>query len=161
MDNSHKYILQFVIGDTVYIDLLYCAKSTIKNAGYGLFAATHLPKDMLISLYLGRTVKHNDESRTYTMQLNHRYVECRNGVGKWEKVKKGRPPLIIDGLSEDHHKSWTVNREFYLGAHLLNDLNFNNTGDHLPSNCVVQPMLEIITIEAIRQDSELFINYNR
>ena len=161
VDNSNKYILQFVIGDSVFIDLLYCAKSTLPNAGYGLFAGTHLPKGMPVSLYLGRTVKHNDPKRTYIMQLNHRHVVSRNGTRKWEKVRKDRLPLIIDGLTEDHFKSWTVNREFYLGAHLLNDLNFKNTGDQITCNCVVQPMLEIVTTQNIRKDSELFINYNR
>ena len=161
IENNHKYILQFVIRDSVFIDLLYCAKSTLPNAGYGLFAATHLPKGMPVSLYLGRTVKKNDPKRTYIMQLNHRYVESRNGTGKWEKVRKDRPHLIIDGLSKDHFKNWTVNREFYLGAHLLNDLNFKNTGDPIACNCVVQPMLEIVTKQRITKNTELFINYNR
>jgi len=160
IESNNKYILQFVIGDSVFIDLLYCAKSTLPNAGYGLFAATHLPKGMPVSLYLGRTVKKNDPKRTYIMQLNHRYVESRNGTGKWEKVRKDRSPLIIDSLSQDHFKTWTVNCEFYLGSYLLNDLNFKNTGDPIACNCIVQPMLEIVTTQSIRKNSELFINYN-
>ena len=43
----------------------------------------------------------------------------------------------------------------------MNDLNFKNTGDEIPSNCVVQPMLEVVSAHAIQKDSELFINYNR
>jgi len=161
IENNYKYILQFVIRDSVFFDLLYCAKSTLPNAGYGLFAATHLPKGIPISLYLGRTVKNNDPKRTYTMQLNHKYIDSKNGNGTWVKVRKNRPHLIIDGLSQDHFKNWTVNREFYLGAQLLNDLNFNNTGDPIACNCVVQPMLEIVTKQNITKNAELFINYNR
>ena len=161
IENNHKYILQFLIRDSVFFDLLYCAKSTLPNAGYGLFAATHLPKGMPVSLYLGRTVKNNDPKRAYTMQLNHKYVVSKNGTGKWEKVRKHRPHLIIDGLSQDNFKNWTVNREFYMGAQLLNDLNFHNTGNPIACNCVVQPMLEIVTKQCITKNTELFINYNR
>ena len=42
----------------------------------------------------------------------------------------------------------------------MNDLNFEQSGDEQPCNCVVQPMLEVITAHAIQKNSELFINYN-
>ena len=92
------------------------------------------------------------------MQFNRKYVECKNGNGKWDKLRKNHPPLIIDGLSNNTYSKWTVKRDFYLGAHMLNDLIFRNTGDQLAYNFVVRPLLKVVTIETTRKDSELFIN---
>ena len=153
--------MQYIIGYPVFFDLVHIAKSSIPDAGYGLFAATDLPKGIPFTIYLGRTVKVNNPKRTYTMQLNYPYVMGSNNLGRWEKVRKGRAALIIDALSEDNFKKWTPKRDFFLGAHTLNDLNFKNSGEVIPSNCVVQPMLEIVTTHTIPKDSDFFLNYNR
>ena len=62
VEDDDKYILQYIIGDGVYVyvDLLYIAKSKIENAGYGLFAATSLPKGLPFTIYLDRVVQDNN-----------------------------------------------------------------------------------------------------
>ena len=75
-------------------------------------------------------------------------------MGIWEKVRKGCASLIINALSKDGFRKWTPKRDFFLGAHLMNDLNFKNTGDVIPSNCVVQPMLEVVTTQKIQKNCE-------
>ena len=161
VEDDDKYILQYKVGDGVYVDFLFIAKSTIENAGYGLFAAMNLPKGLPITIYLGRVVKDNKKKRSYMIQQNYKFVKGKANNNRWEKVRKGRSPTIIDGLTHDSFQKWTNKREFFLGAHMLNDLNFKNKGDIIPCNCVVQPMLEVVTNHAIDKDSELFINYNR
>ena len=51
------------------------------------------------------------------MQLTRRYVKKRNGKEQWEKIRKGRPMLIIDALMSDQFNIWTMKREIVLGAH--------------------------------------------
>ena len=158
--DDDKYILQFKLFDGVYVDLTYIAKSTIENAGYGMFAAMNLPKGLPFTIYLGRVVQDNSKKRSYVIQQNYKYVKGKNGNNRWEKIRKDRKPTFIDGLTQDSFHKWTNKREFYLGAHMLNDLNYNRTGDTICCNCVIQPMLEVVTKQAIDKDSELFINYN-
>ena len=82
IESNDKYILQYIIHESFFVDLVYCSKSTLPNDGYGLFAAIDLPKGMPIRIYLGRTVKINYPKRTYIMQFNRKYVECKYGDGK-------------------------------------------------------------------------------
>ena len=35
LENIDKYILQYIVGDSVLTDLVYCSKSRIPNAEYG------------------------------------------------------------------------------------------------------------------------------
>ena len=39
-------------------------------------------------------------------------------------MRKGRPVQIIDALMSDRYNNWTKNRDFLLGAHLMNDPSF-------------------------------------
>ena len=40
IESNDMYILQYIIRESFFVDLVYCSKSTLPNAGYGLFAAT-------------------------------------------------------------------------------------------------------------------------
>lgn len=161
LEDKDKYVLQFGVGESFFMDLVYISKSSIPNADYGLFAATDLPKGIPFSIYMGRVVHENNKSRKYIMQQPFSFVKGKTGSNRWEKVRKGRSCTIIDALSRDDFRKWTVERDFFLGAHIMNDLNFKRQGDTIPCNCVVQPMLEVITAEVVSKDTELFIHYNR
>ena len=106
--------------------MLYIAKSKIANAGYGLFAATSFPKGLPFTIYLGRVVQENNKKRGYIIQQNYKFVKGKEQHNRWGEIRKGRRPTIIDGLTQDCFQKWTNKREFFLGAHLLNDLNFKN-----------------------------------
>ena len=73
--------------------------------------------------------------------------------------------LIIDALMSDQFNIWTMKREIVLGAHQMNDPNFKSNQDDdqsiKRSNCIVQPLLEIVTSRDIDIDDELNLNYNR
>ena len=99
--DDDKYILQFKVGDGVYVDLLYIVNSTIENAGYGLFAAMNLPKGLPFTIYLGRVVKDDNKKRPYIIQHNYKFVKGKNSNNRWEKIRKGRKPTFIDGLIQD------------------------------------------------------------
>ena len=159
--NSGNFIMQYEFADSLFTDLLYCSKSLLNNAGYGLFAAQDIPKCIPISIYLGRIVKVNDIKRSYLMQLNRKYVKKTNTDDKWERIRKNRPSLIVDGLESDDYHKWTIKRQFYLSAHLMNDINYKNTVAEVQFNCVVQPLLEVITSQNISKGAELYISYNR
>ena len=91
----------------------------------------------------------------------------------------------------DKDSKWTENKDLFLGGHLLNDPNFNisslnvniDTDDNdsnlekvssnqrndpgddesnkIVPNCIVQPMLEIVTDRDVNVHEELLICYNR
>ena len=61
----------------------------------------------------------------------------------------------------DQFSRWTPKRDFHLGAHIMNDLDINNSSNTIPPNCVVQPLLEVLTTRDIKKDEELFISDNR
>ena len=122
----------------------------------------------MFSVYLGRLVQFDDIRRKYIMQLTSRFVKKHNQKDKWEKIKKDRPKLIVDALMSDTFNIWTTKREIFLGAHLMNDPDFKskkkdkNTNDSIEKgNCIVQPLLEVVTGRDIEIDDELTINYNR
>ena len=139
------------------------------NGGYGLFAARPLPKGLLFSIYLGRIVEFDDKKRKYIIELSSKYVKKRNGKDKWEKVRKGRARQIIDALMSDRYSICTKKRYFLLGAHLMNDPRFglppkyDSDSDYNveAANCVIHPLLEVITSRDIGVDEELLISYNR
>ena len=170
LGSDTKTILQFEVSCGIFVDFLYTKKSNFPNSGYGLFAARSLPKGLTFSIYLGRLVKFNDIKRKYIMQLTSRFVKKKNGKEQWEKIKYDRPKLIVDALMSDRFNIWTTKREIFLGAHLMNDPDFksqkkNKNEDEDDSkemgNCIVQPLLEVVTATDIAIDDELTINYNR
>ena len=115
----------------------------------------------------------------------------KNGNGMWQSVKKNGHGLVIDALMFDKDSKWTENKDLFLGGHLLNDPNFNisslnvniDTDDNdsnlekvssnqrndpgddesnkIVPNCIVQPMLEIVTDRDVNVHEELLICYNR
>ena len=70
----------------------------------------------------------------------------------------------------DRYIMWTHKREMLLGAHLMNDPNFKLTSSdkvkfdsdksEIEPNCLVQPLLEIITVKDIEIDEKLLLSYN-
>ena len=165
---DEKLILQFEVTHGIFVDVVYIKKSNFLNAGYGLFAARSLPKGLIFSLYLGRLVKFDDNKRKYTILLSSRFVKKHNGKDRWEKVRKGKAGLIVDALMSDRYSTWTMNRDIFLGAHLMNDPEFqlssqvkNNNDSMETANSIIQPLLEVVTGRDIEKDEELTLNYNR
>ena len=66
-----------------------------------------------------------------------------------------------DGSSSDNYHKWTAKRQFYLGAHLMNNFNYKNTGAEVQFNCVVQPLFKVVTSKNISKGAELYIGYNQ
>ena len=178
LSSDNKLILQFEVSSGIFFDFLYTKKSNFPNSGYGLFAARSLPKGLTFSIFLGRLVQFNDIKRKYIMQLTSRFVKKKNGKEQWEKIKYDRPKLIVDALMSDRFNNWTRKREIFLGAHLMNDPDFKSkkkdknededededesSDDNIErGNCIVQPLLEVVTATDIAIDDELTINYNR
>ena len=93
----------------------------------------------------------------------------KDGNDKWEVFRKGKPHQLADGLTKDHFITWTHNREMLLRAHLMNDPNFKEfsnkkqDGDTnknmIEPNCVVQPLLEIVTSGEIEIDEDSIIRF--
>ena len=48
-----------------------------------------------------------------------------------------------------------------LRDHIMNDSTFGKTTVDVQPNCVVQPLLEIVTCVGIKNGEELLIRYNR
>ena len=82
-------MLQFVYNHQCYFDWLHVAKSTIPNAGFGLFASRDMPCGAIFSLYLGRKVLTNDMKRTYTMQMPLTFVTKKKNLKVGKKLEKG------------------------------------------------------------------------
>ena len=87
------HYLQFQLpGNSVYVDIAYVSKSKIPKSGYGLFAATNLPKNIPILIYMGREVKAPSKKRQYIMEMPSTYVRKKvdktNG-GLWGR--EGNP----------------------------------------------------------------------
>ena len=158
--SDKKFVLQYCMPEEKFVDLVYIQKSTIKNAGYGLFAARDLPQKLPFLIYLGRVVKHVNPGRRYVFVMECNFVNKRNKINQWERRKKSRPPKYIDALMDDTHNKWTPEKEFHMGAHLINDPDYATASKHIKVNCVVNKLMELYTITDIKKNNELFINYN-
>ena len=90
-----------------------------------------------------------------------KFVKKRNGDTYWDRTRTARAPFIIDALMSEAYSQWTTKRELHLGAHLLNDLDYNTPSNTTPPNCIVQPLLEVVTARDVKKGEELYISYNR
>ena len=161
LNSKVVFTLQFMFQPSCYIDVLCCKQSNLKKAGYGLFACNDFPKGAMISVYLGRLVKENNKQRCYLMEMSRKFVKKRNGDTYWDRTRTARAPFIIDALMSESYSQWNTKRELHLGAHLLNDLDYNTPSNTTPPNCIVQPLLEVVTARDVKKGEELYISYNR
>ena len=94
------------------------------------------------------------------MQFDMKFVRKNNAEARWENIRKGRKSLMVDGLASDSDNKWNVNHDFYLGAQLMNDINYKKESTNRDTNCAVHRMLEVLTKKDINKDEELFLTYN-
>ena len=154
----------------LFIDIVYVSKSKISNIGYGLFSARELPKGLEFSIYLGRLVKHPKNIRKYVIELGKKFVHKRDGDDRRETIRTGQSRKFVDGLMNNSFTTWKYGRDMFLGAHFLNDPKYKDpqkekqTVDEnvqtIEPNCIVHPLLEIVTAREIKVDEELLISYN-
>ena len=95
------------------------------------------------------------------MEMSRKIVRKRNGDKKWEPIRRGGKKCIMDALMSDSYHKWNPLLDFHLGGHLMNDLDFDTPSNTTPPNCIVQPLMEVVTARDVKKDEELFISYNR
>ena len=84
--SEKRYVLQLKLPNDNKADLFYIAKSTIRGAGNGLFVCRDFPKNLPISIYLGRMLKEHPKGRDYVMAMPCKYVKKKDGDSRWEKT---------------------------------------------------------------------------
>ena len=108
------------------------------SAGYGVFAERNFQKDDTISVYLGQYVEGGIENA---------YCMYQRSTKKRVLVKDGFPRY----------------RKMYLGAHMLNDYNWDKNGndcDKTIYNVEFHSNLSLVATRDIKAGEELFVFYN-
>ena len=87
-------------------------KSTVIDGGYGLFAERDFSQGDIISIYLGEYIDPKDES-DYSMDYKVSPTETRR-------------LSTLGGFPEQ--------KKLYLGAHMMNDINWGKVGEEVDRN---------------------------
>ena len=152
--------MQIKTADNEWIDWVEVRVSNIEDAGFGLFACVDMPKDTIISIYIGNEKKSADENRDYVFNTSFHF----NKGGKWvqgKKKKDGSRGTILDAIPDDS-KVWKKGLDLFLGAHMINDPNFmkkNVTEKLIPSNARLHIKCEILACQFINAGDEILVNY--
>lgn len=129
--------------------ILCVKKSTLNDAGRGLFAAIQIPKNTTFSFYIGAVKNKNNQDK----QRNNPYRFELRGEGK--KQNKILDPIF--------HKKNNLHGSLFLGAHFINDKCLGNDSKacdgRIHYNAKFEGIFVVSTCE-IRKGSEIFVSYN-
>jgi hypothetical protein len=112
-------------------------KSTLEEAGFGLFTARDFEKEDMIGVYLGVKAKlsmKSDSNYSVVVPNTNFRVDAIGGVSSGEPI--------------------------YWGVHLANDPGLKTKCSQAKYNCQVQNDLSLVTIRKVKKGEELFQDYN-
>jgi len=136
---EHENIIDAKISDSQH--MTYIARSTIPNAGVGLFAATNIPKGYNFEPYIGEAMDNEDVEKRYPGNTFAEYViDIEDGI------------IFIDGVDE-----WTYLARFAntsLGGRPKNNAKFVNRKD-----MITFPFLQATA--NIIKGTEIIANYGK
>ena len=133
------YLIQFNdssdMADGTFLPWFNIKKSTIGNAGMGLFADKEFSQGTVMAIY-GGTITSKPKKGQY--------------IAKWGDAKK-----FVDGHGLIDGKSPLM------GVQMINDPNWkSSTKDKTLCNCILQTDLKIVAKRDIHRGQEIFLDYN-
>ena len=133
-------------------DHLFTVKtSSLKNAGYGLFAARDFKHHEQIGIYWGKIVADDSNMSHEEFEMASEYTLSINEA----KLKKFQKGFMIIGSP---YKGGNSNVG-YFGMHMMNDPAHSQTP--IAANVTIEADAVAVTTREIEAGEELFYNYNR